>query len=66
MDAKHFKLPVLECMDMAQRRGLALIFVSAFFVIERTELPFWHLFLMDFQSFNPMSDENWTKLRNLL
>jgi hypothetical protein len=39
---------------------------SALFVIERTGTAFWHLFLMDFQSFNPMSDENWTKLWNLL
>jgi hypothetical protein len=39
---------------------------SAFFVIERTGTAFQHLFSTDFQSFNPMSDENWTKLWNLL
>jgi hypothetical protein len=37
---------------------------SAFFVTERTGMVFRHL-STDFQSFNPMSDENWTKLWDL-
>jgi hypothetical protein len=40
--------------------------VITYFVIERTGTAFRHLFSTDFQSFNPMSDESWTKLWNLL
>jgi hypothetical protein len=35
---------------------------SAIFVIERTGTAFQHLSSSDFQSFNPMLDENWNLL----
>jgi hypothetical protein len=39
--------------------------IQGFFVIERAGMAFRHLFLTDFQRFNPMSDENWTKWNSL-
>jgi hypothetical protein len=41
---------------------ILIVSYRAFFVIERTGTAFWHLFSTDFQSLNPMWDENWTFL----